>query len=258
MEVISFDISGKFAHFRRFYSNSTALSFTIPPRTTLMGIVAAFMGREKESYYEELSSDNILLGVAVKSRLKKSFHRLNLLKITSTSDFRGAKGRTQIPLEVVTCEDLRTDDLTYRVFIGCTENGKVIFEDLKQKLLHHETQYTTTLGLANFTATIKNVMSFDASNVQVCETSNNEIELHSAGNTADINELLLDSEHYNFIEEDLLPADFKGNKDREVISMNRLIFTINDIPLKVDITGTYYQLTKNGKVQNIQFLKPVS
>ena len=258
MEVISFDISGKFAHFRRFYSNSTALSFTIPPRTTLTGIIAAFMGKDKESYYEEFSSDNILIGVAVKSRLKKSFHRLNLLKITSTSDFRGAKGRTQIPLEVVTSEDLRTDDLIYRVFVGCTENGKAVFEDLKQKLINHESQYTITLGLANFTANIKNITFFEAKNVQQRDASNDKITLHSAGNTVDINKLLLDTEHYNFIEEDLLPADFKGNGNREVKSMNRLIFAINDIPLKVDVSGTYYELSKGGDIQNIQFLKPVS
>lgn len=258
MEVISFDISGKFAHFRRFYSNSTALSFTIPPRTTLMGIIAAFMGREKEAYYQEFSSDNILLGIAVKSKLKKSFHRLNLLNIKSPSHFRGSNGRTQIPFEVVTSEDLRTNDLVYRVFVGCTESGKVVFEDLKQKLLNGKPQYTITLGLANFTATIKNVTSFDANNVQVCEVSNNEVELHSAGNTAEINKLLIDTEHYNFIEEDLLPADFKNDRDREVINMNRLIFTINDIPLKVNVTGEYYQLTKNEDIQNIQFLKPVS
>lgn len=258
MEVISFDISGKFAHFRRFYSNSTALSFTIPPRTTLMGIVAAFMGSDKEMYYEDLSSDNILLGVSVKTRLKKSFHRLNLLRVTSTSDFRGAKGRTQIPLEVVTSEDLRSNDLIYRVFIGCTKKGKTVFDHLKQKLLNEKNQYTITLGLANFTANIKNITLFETNNVREFKTSSQKIELHSAGNAADINQLLIDTEHYNFLEEDLLPADFKGNKDREVVSMNRLIFTINDIPLKVDIKGTYYQLTNNGDIQNIQFLKPVS
>ena len=65
MEVLCFKISGKLAHFRKYYANNTAFSFTIPPRTTLMGIVAAAMGLERDSYYELLSSENIHFGVRV-------------------------------------------------------------------------------------------------------------------------------------------------------------------------------------------------
>jgi len=35
MEILSFDIVGKFAHFKKYYANNTALSFSIPPRTTI-------------------------------------------------------------------------------------------------------------------------------------------------------------------------------------------------------------------------------
>ncbi|MCX6166236.1 MAG: CRISPR-associated protein Cas5, partial [Ignavibacteriae bacterium] len=109
MEILCFKIHGKLAHFRKYYANNTAFSFSIPPRTSLMGIVAAAMGLQKNSYYEDLASEKIHFGIRVLSPLKKSFHRLNLLSIKSigdmakkwSSDFRGEEGRIQTPFEVV-------------------------------------------------------------------------------------------------------------------------------------------------------------
>jgi len=119
MEILSFKISGKMAHFRKYYANNTAFSFCIPPRTTLMGIVAAAMGWSKDSYYEDLASENIQFGIRVLRPLKKSFHRLNFLSIKSTgdiaknwsSDFRGEGGRIQTPFQVVTAWDLAKGDV---------------------------------------------------------------------------------------------------------------------------------------------------
>ena len=71
MEIIQFDISGKFAHFRKYYANNTALTYSLPPRTTVMGILAAILGRSRDSYYEEFSSDKILIGIAIKTPIKK-------------------------------------------------------------------------------------------------------------------------------------------------------------------------------------------
>ena len=87
MEVLSFDIEGKFAHFRKYYANNTAFTFSLPPRTTIMGIIAGAMGLEKDSYYEDFGSDNLKIGINILSLIKKSFHRLNFLMIKGDSDF---------------------------------------------------------------------------------------------------------------------------------------------------------------------------
>lgn len=258
MEIISFDIVGKFAHFRRFYSNSTALSFTIPPRTSLIGIIAAFVGRGKNDYYVDFCSENILIGLDVRSNLKKSFHRLNLLSIKSPEDFRGANGRTQVPFEVITGENLRKDEVAYRIFVSHTEKGKKIFDTIKESFLNQEQKYNVSFGLANFSASIQNVKIWDDSKFEEMNVTGESIEFHSVTNTEDVSELLIAKEVYSFIEEDLFPADFRGNNDREVIKMNRLLFTIGNIPLKAKFTGTYYALKDEKGVQNIQFLKPVS
>ncbi|MFW6351989.1 MAG: CRISPR-associated protein Cas5 [Bacteroidota bacterium] len=131
MEILCFKISGKLAHFRKYYANNTAFSFSIPPRTTLMGIVAAVMGWDRDSYYEALSSENIHFGVRVLTPLKKSFHRLNLLSIKKpgdmlkkwSSDFRGEGGRIQTPFEIVSGPDLVKNEVEYQVFLGVNRGG---------------------------------------------------------------------------------------------------------------------------------------
>ena len=47
MRGVIFDIEGKFAHFRKIYTNSSSLSYLVPPRTTVQGIIAAMLGYER-------------------------------------------------------------------------------------------------------------------------------------------------------------------------------------------------------------------
>jgi CRISPR-associated protein Cas5h len=264
MEIISFKVKGKLAHFRKYYANNTAFSFTIPPRTALMGMVAAIMGWPKDSYYEILASENIRFGIRVMSPLKKSFHRLNLLKIISvgdlakkwSSDFRGEQGRIQTPFEVVSGWHIGKNEVVYQIFISCSEKGQITFSELKQHLLSKSPVYNISLGTANFTASISDV----------CLLTNNEIEekesddyifMHTALPTESVKELKFDKEEfgdYNFVEEDLLPGDFKAKGNREVRKMNRLLFSTSLNPLRVRINGNYYTLKFSDEVINIQFM----
>src|SRR5699024_6959678 len=145
MERLSFTISGKMAHFRKYYANNTAFSFSIPPRTTLMGMVAAAMGWPKDSYYEKLSSENINFAVRVLNPLKKSFHRLNLLKVNSVSDLRGRKGRIQTPFEIISPWDLKKGNVAYQVFITSEKGESETFQQIKTKLLRGNPIYNLSL-----------------------------------------------------------------------------------------------------------------
>ncbi len=263
MEILSFKIKGKLAHFRKYYANNTAFSFTIPPRTTLMGIVAASMGWSRDSYYDRLSSQHIRFGIRVLSPLKKSFHRLNLLSIKSlgdmskkfSSDFRGEEGRIQTPFEVVSGLDISKDEVIYQVFVSHHESGKVIFEALKNHLIDGEPVFNLTLGTANFTASIYDVLIFKE--IQVIESNGNEFVLmHSAVPSHLVEDLKFDKEevdHYNFIEEDMLPGEFVSDNNREVKSMNRLLFSTTPNPIRVRLKGSYLKIMEED-MMNIQFM----
>ena len=83
LSVIAFDIKGKMAHFRKYYSNSSCLSYFIPPRTTIIGIIAGLLGRPRDEYYEEFSLEQCNIGIAVLSSLKKIIYKVNYLHVES-------------------------------------------------------------------------------------------------------------------------------------------------------------------------------
>ncbi len=256
MEVIGFDIQGKFAHFRKFHGNNTALSYSIPPRTTIIGMLAAISGEEKDSYYEKYRSENLRIGIRVLADLKKSFHRLNLLKIVGREDFSGKHGRIQTPIEVITGHDLRKDSVTYRIYLAPGEYGE-LFQILKNRLLSGEQQFNLSLGIAGFAANIKNVGLFEATPIQA---NHDWVDIDSACNSDQVSEIDFPDHpeiKFNHIEEELLPADFiGGDKGREVHRMNRVLFATRPFPMHVKLAGNYFTISRdNGAEENIQFLE---
>jgi len=263
MEILCFKIKGKFAHFRKYYANNTAFSFTIPPRTSLMGIVAAYMGWPKDSYYERLSSKNIYFGVRVLQPLKKSFHRLNFLSIKSTgdlaknfsSDFRGNGGRIQTPFEIVSGLNLAKDEVVYQIFIGHSEEGVPIFDQVKNHFLHKQPIYNVTLGTANFQASVYEVELIHSTDVEQ-KASEDFIYIHSAIPVGQVESLEFDREEYeqyNFVEEDLLPGEFVSDGNREVKTMNRLLFSTTIHPLRVKVNAEFWKVKTSNEVLNLQF-----
>lgn len=264
MEILCFIVKGKLAHFRKYYANNTAFSFTIPPRTSLMGMVAAAMGWPRDSYYDDLSSEKIHFGIRVLSPLKKRFHRLNLLSIKNlgdlskkwSSDFRGEGGRIQTPFEVVSGWDIGKDEVAYQVFISPTDYGLDVFDKIKEHFLKHSTVYSITLGTANFTATISDIFLAKKDLVELVEP-NDYIFVSSAIPSNHIEDLKFDKEEfnsYNFVEEDMMPGDFIGNNNREVRKMNRVIFSTTPNPLRVKVSKPCIKVKLPNETIILQFM----
>lgn len=251
MEILSIDISGKFAHFRKYYANNTAMSYALPPRTTVMGMLAAILGLPRDSYYTALASDRIRIGIRIVSPIKKSFHRLNLLKVVSESDFRGKKGRIQTPTEIVSGVDIRKGMVTYRIFISHFSEGKKIFDSLKQQLKSRKQEYNITLGGANQLGSIKNFRVFNADEKEV---KKEELNMHSAVLSESVSALNNTSELRILLEEELLPADFVADFDRELAKLQRVLFTTDGNSLPITFTGKYCTITENDSIENITFL----
>lgn len=267
MEILQINIKGKMAHFRKYYANNTALSFTIPPRTTAMGMLAAILGLPKDEYYTQLSSSNIRIGIALLSPIKKTFHRLNFLSIKSTgnlkadiekdkpftTDFRGTGGRIQTPFEIVTGIKLQQDEVCYSLFVSAYDSENTMFSKLKESVLNRRSHYNLSLGTAGFSAYISEAQLFKHDSIEEKKANKEFISFHSAVISDKVDELRFEkSDDYSFVEEELMPADFIADNNRELSNMNRVLFTHNSLPLQVVYTGKYYLL---AGVQTISFLE---
>lgn len=230
-----------------------------------MGIVAAAMGWPKDSYYEDLASDKIRFGIRVLNPLKKRFHRLNFLSIKSlgdlskkwSSDFRGEGGRIQTPFEIVSAWDISKGEVEYQVFVSPQPGQTTKFEQIKRHFLEKEPVFNLTLGTANFTAELFDILLYKIENISEVSPTKDFVLMHSALPVQIIEDLKFDKEeydNYNFVEEDMMPGDFIGNNNREVRRMNRLLFSTTPNPLRVRLNSQYYMLEKDGEQINMQFM----
>lgn len=118
MNIFSFHLQGKMAHFRKFYANSSSLSYFIPPRTTLVGIVAGLLGCERDQYYEEFSLDLCDVAVAIGAPIKKCMQKMNLLMVKTNNDLNGSAGyHSQVATEMIIPHNIRTGLIDYKVWI---------------------------------------------------------------------------------------------------------------------------------------------
>jgi CRISPR-associated protein, Cas5h family len=79
-KILIFDLVGMFAHFRKFYTNSSSLSYAFPPRTVITGLLAGILGYERDKYYEEFSSENCSVGLAIKNPIRKLVQTVNYIR----------------------------------------------------------------------------------------------------------------------------------------------------------------------------------
>lgn len=255
MQILTFDLVGKMAHFRKYYANNTAMSFSVPPRTTLMGLLAAILGLPRDSYYEQLGSEHLRLGVGLRTPIKKGFHRLNLLKVESAKDLDGSKGRIQLPFEVITGYDLARDVVCYRVYVAATATGGTVFGQLAERVLGgHGPHFALSLGTANFTASLLNAQLHEQARTG---SSDAVQEFHSTVPTDQVVTLPVTREDGGSLslEEELLPADFLGDGQRELRAMNRVLFSTDGRPLRARLRGEYVEIGDGHDTQRLLFLE---
>jgi len=153
MRILSFHLFGKMAHFRKYYTNSSSMTYTVPPRTTVVGMIAGLLGIERDQYYEDFSLDSCKIAVANRAPLKKVVQKLNLLHIEGKDDLNGSKEyHAQTPTELVIPVNIRTDLLDYQIWFA--HENQDIYEKVKELFSDDPLTYATyggalALGTAN-------------------------------------------------------------------------------------------------------------
>ncbi|UMZ72707.1 type I-B CRISPR-associated protein Cas5b [Natranaerofaba carboxydovora] len=224
MKVISFLLKGKMAHFRRYYSNSSSLSYTLPPRTTITGIIAGILGYKRDSYYELFSLEKCNIAIGIRQPVKKNVQTLNLLMIKGPNDFRGDKPNpSQTPTEIITPSNIRTGELEYQIWFH--HEDEELMNELKD-LLNQDVGFCTrgisvALGTAQHLGWIEYL-----GESEVTEEINGSAKIFSAVPVGNVIELdikeNIGKENYFIIKEEL-PLEF----DRERKLKQKADFLVN-------------------------------
>lgn len=127
------------AHFRRPYAITTALTFPIPPRTALCGLVGALLGLPKNDCLDNFRDDDAIFGLQLVRPFVSGHVSINLLQTKGSPSFR--------PLAVNPRSARRYEIIRhprYRILFSHAELGKRLIEMVRAG----ECIYTPCLGLA--------------------------------------------------------------------------------------------------------------
>ncbi len=207
------------AHFRKYYTNSSSLSYLFPPRTVVTGLIAGLLGlpseiyakSDEEPYYEMFDVNKCLVAISVRTRVKRMMQILNYLAtddFPKTSDklllkmMDGKIARTQIPLEILLPED--GNEITYRAyFYHVNEEG--IYDQLKRRLEEEKFVFPPYMGLTEFLASIRYV-----DEGKVSKNPKREVELNSVCKLKEV-ELDFSADNLQYITEKM-PTGFSNDR----------------------------------------------
>lgn len=254
MKVLSFELNGKMAHFRKYYSNSTALSYMLPPVATIKGMLAGLLGYERDTYYSLFSNDVCRMAICINSPIKKITQRMNLLKVERVNQLNGsAANRTQNDTEFIIPRDIRTGYVSYKI-IFWHSNDSIISE--LAKLLCNESEFYSSkgisiaLGSAQCLGWIQNAKVVE---VEQLQSTGEELNLFGAINIEHLKDIeISESFEFSMIKEESI-TDFDENRFIKEDSKKRFLVNLLDTPVPAILNiGTDYISVEN---KNYLFMK---
>ena len=238
MTMIIFELWGKFAHFRKFYTNSSSLSYSVPPRTTIEGIIAALLGYDRDSYYELLNADNLHVAVKKMGRSRKIMQSINYMKATSSGELNSPKEHTQIPFELLVGDN----NIRYRFYV--THEDEEVLEVIYERISRNRPVFPLYFGSAPFSCYIDYIDKLEWEWSQSDEYES----ISTVINNDKIQEIDIKNSRGYLIKE-RMPRDF--NQDRVIKEVTTYIYEEEGKLLRAKIDGKYVKLS-NG--ENIVFL----
>jgi CRISPR-associated protein Cas5h len=150
-KFLVFDIWSQYAHFKKPYTTTSPLTFSLPPRTVISGILAAIAGIDKNEYISCFSKDLSDIAIGIRKPVKKVRIAENL--INTKESMTRIFSRTQIRIEFL-------KNPKYRVYFNhsCVE----IYNKLKKMLENHASFYTVSLGLSENLANYEYIGEFES------------------------------------------------------------------------------------------------
>jgi CRISPR-associated protein Cas5h len=138
-----FDIWGEYAHFRKYYTTTSPLSYSIPPRTAVTGFIGAILGLGKEEYLKHFTKKQAFITVGLLNPVKKVRISENLIDTENVKRMHLIKNRTQIRFEFI-------KDPKYRIYFH--HSDEEVYNQTKNLLTDHKSVYTPYLGISEHIA----------------------------------------------------------------------------------------------------------
>lgn len=254
MNVVVFDLKGSMAHFRKYYTNSSSLTYSFPPRTVLMGIIAAIMGFERDSYYEKLDSSR--LAVALKVPVRKIFQTVNYIRTKKDEDIGeicklNRVPRTQIPVEFLMPAEGKSS-LRFRVFFSHPDDE--LLGAFLEKLREGKTFYPLYLGITECPALAEYIGFYNEKNYEII-LPGETVSVNTVVNIALVNKIDTTAELPTTLFREKIPFSF--GPERTLRPPIAVAYTSDGSPFRLSLKTPTYKFydEKVNLEENIVFLE---
>ncbi len=175
-EFVAFELSAEYAHYRRPYAITTALTFPIPTRTALSGLLGAIVGLPKNDGLAEFTDDKALIAIQLLGPVLLGHLSLNLI---DTKDNRRFQPKAENPHTIMRYEVIR--EPRYRIFFAHDS----IAARVRDMLVKGKSVYTPCCGLAWMIATFEGLPR-EISATQIAVSSDGPVEFATPVRTSAI------------------------------------------------------------------------
>jgi CRISPR-associated protein Cas5h len=144
--ILGFDLWGEYAHYKKIFATTSALTYPIPVKTAVYGTVGAIMGLEKagNQYLNHFPPGQCRIGLQILAPITLQRIAHNLRPVFGALSAGGNRKPTS--MEFV----FRP---RYRIFIS--HRDERFSTELMERLHQHRAHYTPTLGLAGLLANFR-------------------------------------------------------------------------------------------------------
>lgn len=157
-KVLVFDVWSEYAYFRKFFTTTSPLTFSLPPRTALCGLMGAILGFPKESYLEKFPRNDASFAVRLMNPVKKVRFSENLIDTESVQTMNIIKQHTRIKFEFL-------KDARFRIYFSHTDPD--IYVAAREMIANHKCVYTPCLGISEHIANFGYIGEFPLKKIEM-------------------------------------------------------------------------------------------
>lgn len=232
--VLIFDVWGDYAHFHKYFTTTSPLSFPFPPRTVLCGLIAAIIGIHRDEYLSFFKKSAANIALKIINPVKKMIVSKNLINTAGDTFIllkkRGHEPRTQIRFELM-------KDVKYRIYFN--HSDVKIQQKCKNFLIAHKSFYTPYLGLSEYLSNF----SYVAEKKTESKTAGEFVEITSIIPTSLIEQV--DFEESKEYLTTTIPAEM--DTKRIVTEYEEVLYERNGKEIKAKL-NSYWELDDNERI----------
>jgi CRISPR-associated protein Cas5h len=223
-DILIFDIWADYAHFRTYPTTVSPLTFSIPPRTAMCGLISAIIGLDKDEYLKYFSKKQADIAVKILNPIKTTRISQNLIDTENISRMNQIKNSIPTLFEYL-------KDAKYRIYFR--HRDIELYNKTKEFLENHKSVYTPCLGLS------ENIANFCYIGEKKCKEiiTDGFIKIDSAIPEPKYSRINIDIEEEKEYDSELIPIVM--NEKRIVEEYNNIFFEKNGLPIIVKVNKFY-------------------